>query len=152
MKQLIKKAILFIIVGSAYVLCEYIFRGYSHISMFILAGVCGVFFIDTPNNVYSFELDYGLQVMISTVLCTLGEGITGIVVNKWLELGVWNYSSLHGTFFWGQCNVRFVGVWILLIGLIGIPLCDAYNYYICKEGDRPYYKMFGKVVFRFPQR
>lgn len=50
----------------------------TRISMFILACICGVFFIDTPNNIYSFELDYGLQILISTIstiLCTIGEGI-----------------------------------------------------------------------------
>lgn len=64
----------------------------TRISMFILACICGVFFIDTPNNIYSFELDYGLQILISiisTILCTIGEGITGLIVNTWLDLNVW---------------------------------------------------------------
>lgn len=153
MKNIIKKSLLFIIIGLTYILCEYIFRGHSHISMFILAGICGVFFIDTPNNIYTFELDYGLQVLISAILCTFGEGVTGIIVNRWLNLHVWDYSSLSfGTFFWGQCNVFFVAVWALLIGFIGIPLCDAYNYYICKEEPRPYYKIRENVIFKFPIR
>lgn len=153
MKLIVKRLILFIIIGILYVICEYLFRGYSHISTFLLAGICGVFFIDTPNNKYSFELDYIIQIIISTILCTIGEGITGLVVNTWLGLGVWDYSSLpYGTFFFGQCNMLFVFAWILLIGLIGIPLCDAYNYYICKDGEPPYYKLFGKLIVKFPKR
>ena len=86
---------------------ECFYRGYSDISMFILAGLLGVFCIDTPNNIWSFNLDYRLQVLISTIFCTVGEGITGLIVNVWLGLNVWNYSNLWGTFFFGQCNIFF---------------------------------------------
>jgi hypothetical protein len=152
-KKLIKKSALFVIIGLLYVMCEILFRGYSHISMFLLAGICGVFFIDTPNNIYSFELDYTLQILISTILCTLAEGITGLVVNVNMGLNVWDYSSMtFGTFFFGQCNLIFVFAWVILVGLIGIPLCDAYNYYVCKSGEAPYYKIFGKIVLKFKKR
>ena len=30
-----------------------------------------------------------------------------------------------------------------------IVLADAINYYIFKDGDTPYYKIFGKVVYKF---
>lgn len=152
-KWLNKKIILFSIVGILYVVCEFVFRGYSHISMFLLAGMCGVIFIDTPNNIYSYSLDYSIQVLISTILCTIGEGVTGLIVNKWLLLNVWDYSNMQfGTFFYGQCNLLFVFAWVLLIGLIGIPLCDSYNYYICKDETRPYYRMFGRTILTLPKR
>lgn len=153
MKRLIKKSVLFMIIGLLYVMCEIIFRGYSHISMFLLAGICGVFFIDTPNNIYTFELDYTLQILISTILCTLAEGLTGLIVNLHMGLNVWDYSTMtFGTFFFGQCNLLFVFAWVILVGLIGIPLCDTYNYYICKSGEVPYYKIFGKTVLKFKKR
>ena len=151
-KNIFRRAILFMLCGSVYYCIELLWRGHSHISMFLLAGFLGVFCIDTPNNIWGYELDYLVQIGISTLLCTLGEGIVGLIVNIWLGLRVWDYSELPLTFFWGQCNVFFVGAWILLIGLIGIPVCDAYWYYICKDSEQPYYKICGKYIFRMPQR
>ncbi|MBO5167155.1 MAG: hypothetical protein IJ405_03735 [Lachnospiraceae bacterium] len=151
-KNIFRRAILFMLCGSAYYCIELLWRGHSHISMLLLAGFLGVFCIDAPNNIWGYELDYLVQIGISTLLCTLGEGIVGLIVNIWLGLKVWDYSELPFTFFWGQCNIFFVVAWILLIGLIGIPVCDAYWYYICKDSEQPYYKICGKYIFRMPQR
>ena len=73
-------------------------------------------------------------------------------MNVWLKLNVWDYSNLKGTFALGQCNIFFVFAWVVLIALIGIPYCDAYNYYICKDGETPYYKIGNKVIFKFKER
>ena len=151
-KHIIRKAILFILCGFLYVGIEILYRGHSAISMFILAGICGVFFIDTPNNIWSYELDYKWQVLISTVLCTIGEGITGLIVNVGFGLHVWDYSNLPFSFFFGQCNLFFVFAWMLIVGLFGIWFCDAYNYYICKDDEQPYYRIGGKEFFRMPLR
>lgn len=118
--------------------------------MFILSGLLGVLCIDLPNNIFGYDLDYSIQVSLSTLLCTLGEGITGIIVNIRMELDVWDYSTLPFTFFWGQCNLFFVIVWFFIIGLFGIFFCDAYWYYICKDNEQPYYKLFGREFFRMP--
>lgn len=150
LKNILRKTVLFLLCGSLYYCIELIYRHYSHISMFILAGLLGVFFIDTPNNIFGYELDYLIQIFISTFFCTIGEGITGYIVNIKLKLNVWDYSQIYGSFFYNQCNIFFVVAWILLIAFIGIPFCDAYNYYICKDNEVPYYKIFGKLIFRFP--
>lgn len=146
-----RKFSLFIICGLIYVLIEIMFRGYSFVSMFVLAGFCAIFFIDTPNNIYSFDLDVRLQILISTVLCTLAEGISGLYLNVYKGLNVWDYSSLPFTFFFGQCNLLFVVAWALII-MIGIPFCDAFNYYIGHEDPCPYYRINGKVILKFPER
>lgn len=152
MNNIIRAFVLFVVIGFLYYNVELIFRGYSHISMFLLAGLCGVLFIDTPNNLYSYDLNYLVQVGISTILCTIAEGICGVIVNIWLNLGVWNYSKLWGTFFFNQCNVFFVGAWILIIGFVGIPLCDFINYYWFNIEPCPYYKINGKIVFKFKKK
>lgn len=152
LKELARKALLFCSCGFIYYMIECLYRGYSHLSMFILAGLLSVFCIDTPNNIYSFDLDYRLQVLISSTLCTLGEGICGLIVNKWLGLHIWDYSHLKGTFFWGQCNIIFCCCWVLIVGLIGIFYCDAFNYYIFKIDPCPYYKINGKVFYQMKER
>lgn len=152
MKTLIKKVILFLTSGYIYYLLECLYRGYSHYSMFILVGLLSVFCIDMPNNIYGYDLDYRIQVLISSVCATLGEFLTGLIVNVWLKLNVWDYSDLPFTFAFGQCNLFFCIAWVFLIGLIGIPYCDAYNYYICKENELPYYRIGKRIIFKFKKR
>ena len=153
MKYILGKLGLFISVGFTYYMLECFFRGYSHWSMFLLAGFLGIFVIDGVNNVLSFECDYLIQVLIVTTLCTIAEGCCGLIVNVWLGLNVWDYSNmLWGTFFFGQCNTFFVVVWLVLIALIGIPLCDAINYYILKIEPCPYYIIFGHKFLQFKER
>ena len=149
--KVIRKIALFIICGLIYVLIEIMFRGYSFVSMFVLAGFCAIFFIDTPNNIYSFDLDVRLQILISTVLCTLAEGISGLYLNVYKGLNIWDYSSLPFTFFFGQCNLLFVAAWTLII-TIGIPFCDAFNYYIGRDEPCPYYRINGKIILKLPER
>lgn len=131
---------LFLLCGMIYYCIELIYRGYSHISMFLLAGCLGLI-IDSINNVVSFDLDFRLQVFYATIIATLAEGLSGLILNKWLGLGVWDYSTLPFSFFWGQCNLFFVFAWIIII-CVAIPLCDAWNYYICNYPDfAPYYRI-----------
>ena len=152
MKKFIGKLGLFLSCGFIYCMIEILFRGWSHWSMFVLAGFLGVFCIDSINNVLSFDCDYIVQIIISTILCTIGEGISGIILNVWLQLNVWDYSKMtFGTFFFGQCNVLFCFAWMLIISII-IFYCDAYNYYILKIEPCPYYIIFGHKFLQFKER
>ena len=152
MKKIIGKLGLFLSCGFIYCMIEILFRGWSHWSMFVLAGFLGVFCVDSVNNVLSFDCDYIVQILISTILCTIGEGISGIILNVWLQLNVWDYSKMaFGTFFFGQCNVLFCFAWMLIISII-IFYCDAYNYYILKIEPCPYYVIFGHKFLQFKER
>ena len=153
MKKFIGKLGLFLSCGFIYCMIEILFRGWSHWSMFILTGFLGVFCVDSINNTLSFDCDYIVQILISTILCTIGEGISGIILNVWLQLNVWDYSKMaFGTFFFGQCNVLFCVAWALIIGLFAIFYCDAYNYYILKIEPCPYYVIFGHKFLQFKER
>ena len=152
MKYILGKLGLFISVGFTYYMLECFFRGYSHWSMFLLAGFLGIFVIDGANNVLSFECDYLIQVLIVTTLCTIAEGCCGLIVNVWLGLNVWDYSKMaFGTFFFGQCNILFCFAWALIISVV-IFYCDAYNYYILKIEPCPYYVIFGHKFLQFKER
>lgn len=152
MKKFIGKLGLFLSCGFIYCMIEILFRNWSHWSMFVLTGFLGVFCVDSINNTLSFDCDYIVQILISTVLCTIGEGISGIILNIWLQLNVWDYSKMtFGTFFFGQCNVLFCFAWMLIISII-IFYCDAYNYYILKIEPCPYYIIFGHKFLQFKER
>ena len=152
MKKFIGKLGLFLSCGFIYCMIEILFRGWSHWSMFVLTGFLGVFCVDSINNTLSFDCDYIVQILISTILCTIGEGISGIILNVWLQLNVWDYFKMaFGTFFFGQCNVLFCFAWMLIISII-IFYCDAYNYYILKIEPCPYYVIFGHKFLQFKER
>ena len=152
MKKFIGKLGLFLSCGFIYCMIEILFRGWSHWSMFVLTGFLGVFCVDSINNTLSFDCDYIVQILISTILCTIGEGISGIILNVWLQLNVWDYSKMtFGTFFFGQCNVLFCFAWMLIISII-IFYCDAYNYDILKIEPCPYYIIFGHKFLQFKER
>lgn len=152
MKKFIGKLGLFLSCGFIYCMIEILFRNWSHWSMFVLTGFLGVFCVDSINNTLSFDCDYIVQILISTILCTIGEGISGIILNVWLQLNVWDYSKMtFGTFFFGQCNVLFCFAWMLIISII-IFYCDAYNYYILKIEPCPYYIIFGHKFLQFKER
>lgn len=77
----------------AYGLIEILFRGYTHISMGILGGICFLF-IGHINKRLADRLSIFYQLFICTVIITTLEYITGIIVNIIMRLNVWDYSEL----------------------------------------------------------
>ena len=126
--------------GTIYYEFEMIFRGFSHWSMFVLGGICFLFFTIQGKMVHwqdalwrqllrcivfvtSMEFITGIIVnkMVRCVIfVAAGEFFTGIIVNKWLRLNVWDYSDQPMQLF-GQICVPFL---IIFSGLcvIGIFL------------------------------
>lgn len=115
MKTLIKNIILFIIFGTIYFYIECVWKGHlTHWSMFILAGLIGTL-IGWINEYIPWEVPFWRQCIIGMIIATLGEAITGIIVNIHLGLNVWHYNYL--AFFWGQCSIPFMLAWLLLAGV-----------------------------------
>ena len=137
-KCILKLIILFIIGGTIYVSLELLFRGRSHISMFILGGFCFVL-IGGINNYISWEMPLILQMIIGAVVITTLEFITGYIVNIRLGLNVWDYSNQPFNIM-GQICLSFSFLW-MLISLIAIVLDDYLRYWIFKE-KKPKYRLF----------
>lgn len=137
-KCIFKLIILFIIGGTIYVSLELLFRGRSHISMFILGGFCFVL-IGGINNYISWEMPLILQMIIGAVVITTLEFITGYIVNIKLGLNVWDYSN-QPLNIKGQICLLFSFLW-MLISLIAIVLDDYLRYWIFKE-KKPKYRLF----------
>ena len=60
---------------------------------------------------------------------------------------MWDYSSVPLNY-QGIVCVPFSVVWMAL-SFVAIIVADAINYYVFKEKPVPYYKCFGRVIFRF---
>lgn len=132
-----KYLFLFFVGGAAYYCLEIISRGYSHYSMFLCGGLC---FIGCGilNESVKIEISLISQMVLSSLLITTMEFITGCIVNLWLGWKVWDYSRLPYNFK-GQICLIFSVVWFFL-SLAAIILDDYLRYKLFDE-EKPYYKI-----------
>ncbi len=92
MKKVSEYLFLWTLGGTIYYTFEVLFRGFSHWSMFTLGGMCLVFFGQQGLWV-GWEDPLWVQVVRCVLFVAAGEFITGIIVNKWLQWNVWDYSD-----------------------------------------------------------
>ncbi len=105
---------LFLAGGALYFVFELFWRGFSHWTMFALGGLCFVL-VGGLNNYLSWEMPLLHQMLLGGLIITVGELLTGIVVNLWLGWNVWDYSALPGNL-WGQICPQYSLLWVLLSG------------------------------------
>lgn len=120
-KTFIEYLILFFIGGFIYYLIEIIYRGYSHVSMFILGGICFIL-IGLINEVFPWDMYIETQISIGLICVLSLEFISGCILNIWLDLHIWDYSNLPFNLL-GQICIPFALLWIPLI-LVAIILDD----------------------------
>lgn len=101
--------------GMTYVLLEWLWRGHSHPSMFLLGGLCFVL-LGLINEDGRPELPLWLQSLMGAVIVTALELACGLVVNVHLGMDVWDYSNLPFNFL-GQICLYFFLLWIPLSGV-----------------------------------
>lgn len=99
--------------GCVYYWIEIAFRGFSHWTMFILGGFALVF-CTFQGQVMHWKEPLWRQLFRAVIFVTSLEFITGIIVNKWLGLAIWDYSD-QPMQLWGQICVPFM---ILFSGLL----------------------------------
>lgn len=135
MRKLLKHTFLFLVGGTIYFLLEVLFRGYSHPSMFILGGICFLLIGILSESKY-FQIPLLGQMLISSLIITVMELATGLIVNVWLGLSVWDYSSLPFNFL-GQICILYTVIWFFL-SFAAIILNDYLRY-----------KFFGKKSMKY---
>lgn len=135
-KIILKNLILFLFGGFIYFFLEIIYRGYSHWAMYILGGICFLF-IGYINKFLPWKTPLILQMLIGCLIITTLELITGIVVNIWLKLNVWDYSKLNYNFL-GQISIYSSICWYF-ISFVAIILDDYLRYFLFNE-QKPVYK------------
>ena len=147
---LFKELCLFLLCGTVYSLMEIIYKGTergTHWSMFVLSGFCGILFIDGLNNIFSYEMDFLLQILICMVSITFCEYITGTLFN--FDYSIWDYRDVAFNYK-GQICLPFSIMWGL-ISFFAIPILDYIEWKVFKykANTPPYYKIFGKKLFQF---
>ena len=111
----LKEFIIFIIFGLMYVTIELLYRGHTHYSMFIVGGVCGVLIGLINDNTPDMPLLP--QCVLGAVIITVIELLTGLFLNVYLGLNVWDYSNQPFNFM-GQICPQFCIVWCILSILV----------------------------------
>ena len=111
---------LFIIGGVGYVLIELMWRRRSHASMFVVGGLCFELMgaIHTRLTRWTMPLRCGLCTLAVSVV----EFLSGCILNRWLKLGVWDYSKMRFHLL-GQVSLGYSLLW----GLISAFACPLYG-------------------------
>ena len=112
---ILKEFIIFIIFGLMYVTIELLYRGHTHYSMFIVGGVCGVLIGLINDNTPNMPLLP--QCVLGAVIITIIELLTGLFLNVYLGLNVWDYSNQPFNFM-GQICPQFCIIWCILSILV----------------------------------
>ena len=105
-----KNCVLFYLGGSAYMLLEFLWRGRSHGSMFMLGGLC--FLIVGKLGTHMKNVPLTLRLSISSGIITGLELLTGLLVNQ--NYRVWDYRDLP---------YNYLGHICLIYSLLWIPVC-----------------------------
>lgn len=77
-----------------------------------------------------------LQALCCSALVTAVELVSGLFLNLWLGLGVWDYTDLPGNFL-GQICPQYSAIWYMLC-LVFIPVFDWIRWAV-EGGDKPSY-------------
>ena len=94
---------------------EFLWRGYSHGSMFVLGGLC--FLLVGALNRW-LKIPLALQLILFAIMITGLELITGLMVNR--DYAVWDYRGMPYHYL-GQVCLNYSLLWIP-IGMAAIML------------------------------
>ena len=134
---LVKYVTLWLWGGCSYYLVEILWRGFSHESMYILGGIC-LLMLNAMNRLFPWRMGFLWQVLIGTAGVLVLELITGLIVNKWLGLNVWDYSDLRFNIL-GQVSLLFYFLFMPVVAY-GIWLSDFLNWKLYDE-EKPRYTL-----------
>ena len=104
-----KNTALFLIGGSGYVGLELLWRGRSHVSMFLAGGVC--FLLLGRLNRIRPRLPLLLRGTVGAAIITTVELAAGLLANR--DHAVWDYRGMPANFL-GQICLPFSLLWIPL--------------------------------------
>lgn len=125
-KSSAQSLVVFLTGGIIYFYFEILVRGYSHVSMFLLGGLCFYLVGRVGNYVLIKDMGFVAKLLIimiiSGCIITSLEFLTGLIVNVYMKLEVWDYSNMKMNFM-GQICLLYTELWALL----GLPCVYFYG-------------------------
>ncbi len=117
-------------------LIEILWRGWSHPSMFVVGGLCFPLIGGINQDVLRWQMPMELQALLGACIITAMELLSGLILNRWLGLDVWDYSAYPFNFM-GQICLEYSLFWVVL-SLLGIVADDWLRHVLFGE-KRPSY-------------
>ncbi|UZQ50015.1 putative ABC transporter permease [Clostridium kluyveri] len=129
--RLKKDLILIFMMGALYMVLEGLWHGWTHISMLVVGGI-SAFLIGRLNEHQMFyDRKMWQQCIIGTLIILVLEFISGVILNIWLGLGIWDYSREPFNLY-GQICLSYTLIWFMLV-----PFCVYVDDYLR-------YRLFGE--------
>ncbi|MCD7847218.1 MAG: putative ABC transporter permease [Oscillospiraceae bacterium] len=124
-----KRMVIFIAGGLTYGVLEIIWRGYTHISMFVVGGLCLMIIGSMDEGGEAPCLLW--QACLGSMTITVMEFTSGVIVNLVMGLDVWDYSSLPLNIM-GQICLPYSVLWLAL-SIPAIYYEDILRHYLFGE-------------------
>ena len=131
-----KLATLFCLGGLLYMGVELLWRGRTHWTMAVVGGLCFVL-IGGLNNYLPWEMPVWKQAVCGSALVTAVELVTGVALNLYLGLGVWDYSNMPCNLL-GQICLPYSVLWVGL-SFVCIFVDDGLRHWLFHE-EKPHYR------------
>ena len=103
-----KKAMLFTLGGGLYVLLELLWRGRSHITMFLAGGFCFLLICQVEERLSGCPIL--LRAGVGAGMITTVELLTGLLFNR--DYSIWDYRDIPGNIAGQICPVYSL-LWVL---------------------------------------
>ena len=129
--KIIEYLVIFLIGGFAYAGIEILWRGHTHVSMFIVGGLCLLIIGFLNEGIFPQKFGIIPQMLMGGIIITIIEFFTGLIVNVGLGLNVWDYSNLPFNIM-GQICLPFTLAWILL-SFVAIVVDDFVRHFFFGE-------------------
>ena len=114
--KILKTCLLFYTGGTAYMMLEFLWRGHSHYSMFLLGGSCFLLL----GQLRKLRLPLPILVILGALGITALELLTGLWVNR--NYTVWDYRRLPCNFL-GHICLNYSLLW-MPVSLAGMELYE----------------------------
>lgn len=134
MKNIFKYPFLMFVGGTVYYGLEVINRGFSHWTMAVVGGICFVL-IGLLNERNLWNVSIIGQMGISSLIITVIELISGVILNVWLGLDIWDYSGIPFNLL-GQICLPFTILWFFLSYPAILLNNDLRNWFMIGENSQ----------------
>ena len=121
LRNVIKYVVIFISGAVIYMGLEMLWRGYTHWTMGLVAGIATIL-IGLINEIFPKDTPLMVQAPIASLIITELEFISGEILNVYLGLEIWDYSQMPLNVD-GQVSLPASLLW-MVIGLIAVWLDD----------------------------
>ncbi|AZV56809.1 hypothetical protein [Clostridium sp. AWRP] len=129
--QIYKDLILIVTMGAIYMVLEGLWRGWTHISMLVVGGLSAFFIGRLNEHPQFYDKKMWQECLIGTIIALILEFTSGMILNVWLDLDIWDYSNEPFNLY-GQICLPYAVLWFFLVPF-AIYVDDYLRYKLFEE-------------------